>query len=218
MHHTLIFWSYAWGCIVHYLIFFVSNISSDTLVTFSIWNGKIFFLGGCLAGCHYLCNVIHHLCRCITCLLRMILSWRTTLRYNYHDCWTCIQAELYLNVAICLHFCFYYYLSHTPNPSWFRENLFWFIQISSHYHLSQWKIMWLATTFTWCKGSTRKDGTQIFSSSFPLDDFKILYQAPLDEYLSTDNIVLSPFLMMTSMIEHQCGMNLKPFSLLHQPP
>ena len=65
---------------------------------------RIVFLGGCTDGCYLLCNIINCTCHCIPFLLLVLLYWITTLSYNYHDCWTCVQEEIYLPVAIFLNF------------------------------------------------------------------------------------------------------------------
>ena len=57
---------------------------------------------------------MHHLFRCTPCLLMMLLYWRTTMRYNYYDCWTCVREELNLPVTIRLRFCFHYLYHASP--------------------------------------------------------------------------------------------------------
>ena len=63
--------------------------------------------------------------------------------------------------------------------------------------------MCLATTFMRWEGSTRKDGSGIYSSSFLLDDFITLPWTPLYRFLSTAPIVLSSFLTRRSMIQNR---------------
>ena len=93
MHHSLVFWRYIYDCIVHWLFFYVSNICSDYLRTFPVWNKKK-LLGGCTYVCQLFCNGIHCLCRFMPWIILIILSWSTTLHYIYHDFWTCVQEEL----------------------------------------------------------------------------------------------------------------------------
>ena len=102
--------------------------------------GKIVILGGCAAGCHFLCNGIHRSCNCIPCLILILLSWSINMRYNFHDYWTFAQEELYFPLTISLDFCFYSSLSYTPNPSWVGEHLLWFIHIAAPNHHSQGKL------------------------------------------------------------------------------
>ena len=45
----------------------------------------------CTNGCHFFCSKIHAPYHCITLFLLKIKSWRNTLNYNSHECWTCIQ-------------------------------------------------------------------------------------------------------------------------------
>ena len=93
-----------------------------------------FFLWSCIAYFRFLCNMIILLCWFIHCLLIIILSWSTTMHYIYHDCWTCVQEELYLPVAVILNFLFYSALSYTPNLSWVWEHLLWWIRIDGPYY------------------------------------------------------------------------------------
>ena len=95
---------------------------------------------GCTAGFIFICNIIFRLCHCIPCLMLILLSWRTTMSYNYLDCWTCFQEEIYPPVTILLKCYFNYYLSYTPNTSWVWENLIWLIHTYEPYHCLKWKI------------------------------------------------------------------------------
>ena len=68
------------------LIFCVSNMCSNSLITMFVWNGNRLFLGVCEAIFRFLCNRFHRLFCCIHWLLMMILYWINTLIYNYHYC------------------------------------------------------------------------------------------------------------------------------------
>ena len=99
------FWSYVWDCIVHwFFIFCVKHMHwfSQKLVCLKRKNSL--FQEGCTADCFFICNGIHHICCCIPWLLIILFYWSTNLWYNYHYCWTCVQEELYLPVAINLTF------------------------------------------------------------------------------------------------------------------
>ena len=65
--------------------FCVSNTCRDYFRTLSAWNLKIVFLGGCRAGCNFICYWD------IPCLILMLLPWSTTLFCNVHYYWTCVQ-------------------------------------------------------------------------------------------------------------------------------
>ena len=99
------FWSYVWDCIVHwFFIFCVKHMHWFSQKLVCLKRKKCLFREGCTADCCFLCNVIHHLCCCIPWLMIMLFSWSTNLWYNYQYCWTCVQEELYLPVAINLNF------------------------------------------------------------------------------------------------------------------
>ena len=74
-------------------LFCVSKICRDSLRNLSAWNGKIVFLGGFRAGCHFICNGIHHSYCFIPCLLLILLSWSTIICCKVHDCWECVEEE-----------------------------------------------------------------------------------------------------------------------------
>ena len=99
------FWRYVWDCIVHwFVIFCVKHMHWFSQKLVCLKRKKCLFREGCTADCCFLCNVIHHLCCCIPWLMIMLFSWSTNLWYNYQYCWTCVQEELYLPVAINLTF------------------------------------------------------------------------------------------------------------------
>ena len=79
-----------------FILFFASNICSDSCRTSSVWNVKIVFSGDCTSGFHFICSIINCLCGCIYFLLMFLLSWSITLDYNCHCYWTCVQEEPYL--------------------------------------------------------------------------------------------------------------------------
>ena len=66
----------------------------------------------------FFCSRIHRLCHYMYFLIPMLLSLRTTLHYNCHFYWICVQEELYLPHST-LQLCFtYYLLSCFPDIYW----------------------------------------------------------------------------------------------------
>ena len=98
---------------------------------------KYCYLGGCIIGCIFLWSIIHIPCRCIPCLLLMLLYWSTTLHCNVQYCWTCVKGGCFLSLPIFLNLCFYCSLLYNPNPYWFRGCLIFCAHITAPFHHSQ---------------------------------------------------------------------------------
>ena len=119
--------------------FCVSNICKDYFRTSSVFNGKRLFKGVCRSDCCFPCNGVCLACQFMSCLILKLLSWGTTLSCNVCDCWTCVQKEFCLLLIVLLKFCFYSFLSYTPNPYWVEGNLLWCIHTVPTFHHSQYQ-------------------------------------------------------------------------------
>ena len=152
--------------------------------------GKDYFPGDCKSGCHF------------------YLQWNSSslLFYVFHSSGALVlKHQSPLQLSWLLNMCSRETLLDSLNYSIF--SIFFFIiypqslfsrRASALVHPHRWALillttenMCLATTFTWWEGSASKDGSDIYSSSFPLYDFRTWPRAHLDVCSSKSYIVLS---------------------------
>ena len=201
MHHCLVFLRNVCDRIFHWFVFCVSNICRDYFRNSSVWDDKIVFFWE-IVQLVVVLFAAESILFVVVCISFFWLS--------------CLEAPLWTNIVMtvervfkrnftCLTQLFdcFFPILFIMHPQFF---LSWRAYALVHPHwwaqiLLTMENMWLATTFTWWEVPTRKYGSGISSSSFPLDDFKTWPQAPLDRCLSTACIVLSSPAKMTSMIK-----------------
>ena len=129
-------------------------------------------------------------------LLLILLSWRTTMRCNIHDFWTCVQYNTCLPLEICLILFLWLFIIYPQPLLSQRESSLMHPYIWSFEPLTM-ENTFLSTSSTWWEGSARKDITGTSPSSFPLYDFITWPQATVYIFLSTARIVISSSLTKT---------------------
>ena len=190
MRHCLVFWRNVCYHIVHWFIFCVSNICSDSFRTLSVWNGKIVFFWIYLQLIFVFFAAEFVVCF-IACLSLLLCS--------------CLEAPLCTTIVVTIKHMFKRNLACLTQLFNCFSLLFLIMHLQyilsrrayALVHPHRWVLlslkiekMRIATTFTRWEGSARKYGSGISSSSFPLDDFRTWTRAPLDRCLSKARIML----------------------------
>ena len=201
MRHCLVFWRNVCYHIVHWLVFFVSNICSDSFRTSSVWNGKIVFLRR-LYSWFLFC-----LQRNFSSLLLYFFPSSDALVLKHHYALQfalllnmCLRGDLLASLNSSIVFFLFFFILYSQSFLSRRASALVHPHHRSLLSLTMEK-MCFATTFTRWEGSASKDGSRIYFLRFPFDDLRTWTRAPLDGCLSTARIVLSSLLTMTSMIK-----------------